>query len=272
MAKRFSDTEKWKKPFIRRLEAPYKLLWIYILDECDHAGIWQVDFQIAEIKIGEKLDMQKALVQFGNKIHVFDSGEKWFVPGFIDFQYGGLLNPSNRVHSSVLTILEKYNLRGAIEGKLHTSPLHGAKDKDKDKDKNKDMDMDMVLDKVKDSNNQNDTQQVATKNTQKTSRLMLLTDFSNTEYVFDLSNPVKVQMDKFLKYRFERGEPISQGQTIEAMLSSMWRVSKKDDDLIYMINNTMACSAKNIITELKGKDNGGNGIEELDENGYPPPF
>ena len=267
MAKRFSDTEKWKKPFIRSLETRNKLLWVYILDECDHAGIWQVDFEIAEIKIGEKLDMHKAIAQFGNKIQIFDSGEKWFIPGFIDFQYG-LLNPSNRVHSSVLTILEKYNLLGAIKGKLHTSPLQGAKDKDKEKDK----DMDMVQDKVKDcTNNNNDTQPVGSKNTRKTSQLMLLADFSHIEYVCHLCDSVKVEFDKFLKYRFERGEPITQSQIIEAMLSSMWRVSKKDDDLIYMINNTMACSAKNIITELKGKD-GGNGIEELDENGYPPPF
>jgi len=61
MAKRFTDTDKWKKPFIRCMKAPYKLLWIYILDECDHAGIWHVDFDVAEIKIGEKLNLEFAL-------------------------------------------------------------------------------------------------------------------------------------------------------------------------------------------------------------------
>jgi len=50
MAKRFTDTDKWKKTFIRTMKAPYKLLWLYILDECDHAGIWQVDFDVDEIK------------------------------------------------------------------------------------------------------------------------------------------------------------------------------------------------------------------------------
>ena len=72
MAKRFTDTTKWNKPFIRGMKAPYKLLWIYILDECDHAGIWQVDFEVAEIKIGEKLNKETALNFFKDKIIAFD--------------------------------------------------------------------------------------------------------------------------------------------------------------------------------------------------------
>jgi len=130
MAKRFSDTDKWKKPFIRSLQAPYKLFWLYILDDCDHAGIWQVDMEIANIKIGETLNTETALSQFGDKITVFDNGEKWFIKDFIDFQYGEL-NPKNRVHESVINILNKYKIKPL------TSPLQDAMDKDKDKDKYK---------------------------------------------------------------------------------------------------------------------------------------
>ena len=61
MAKRFTDTEKWKKPFIRGLEGAYKLLWLYICDDCDHAGIWQVDLEVASIRIGEPLCLPKAI-------------------------------------------------------------------------------------------------------------------------------------------------------------------------------------------------------------------
>jgi hypothetical protein len=134
MAKRFTDTEKWKKPFIRSMKAPYKLLWVYILDECDHAGIWQVDLEVAEIKIGERLNLATAINYFDGKIHIFDSGQKWYIPDFVDFQYGKL-NPLNRAHGSVINILEKYSL---LEIKPLTSPLQGAMDMDKDKDKDKD--------------------------------------------------------------------------------------------------------------------------------------
>ena len=124
MAKRLSDTDKWKKPFIRSLETPYKLLWFYILDDCDHAGIWQVDMEVACLRIGENLNINDAIMQFSDKISVIDNGTKWFIRDFIDFQYGDL-NPKNRVHESVLRILSKYNLLQEI--KPLTSPYMGLR-------------------------------------------------------------------------------------------------------------------------------------------------
>jgi hypothetical protein len=142
MAKRFTDTEKWKKPFIRGLQGAYKLLWLYICDDCDHAGIWQVDFEVAKIRIGEDICLPDALECFGDKIIVFDNGNKWFIPSFIEFQYPSGLNPDNRAHNSIIILLEKYNLL-KNENKPLTSLSEGRKDMDKD------MDMDMDKDKVK---------------------------------------------------------------------------------------------------------------------------
>nr|WP_199082562.1 hypothetical protein [Pedobacter sp. ASV19] len=134
MAKRFSDTNKWKKPFVRGLKGSYKLLWFYINDDCDHAGIWHVDQEVAELRVGGGIEWEKIPQIFGEKILIFDNGEKWFIPDFIEDQYG-TLNEKNRVHLSVLDILKKYNLLEKIKGLI--SPLQGAKDKDKDKDKDK---------------------------------------------------------------------------------------------------------------------------------------
>lgn len=109
MAKRFTDTDKWKKPFIRGLEGPYKLFWFYLLDDCDHAGIWQVDFEVAQIRIGEKLIQSKAIELLKDRIEIFDHGTKWFLKDFIFFQYGEL-NSKNRLHLSVINILTKHNI------------------------------------------------------------------------------------------------------------------------------------------------------------------
>ena len=133
MAKRFTDTDKWKKPFIRGLEAPYKLLWFYILDDCDHAGIWIVDLEIASIRCGHTFNEKDVLKIFNGQVDVVRKGEIWFIRDFIDFQYG-TLNPENRAHKSVLDRLKKYKIKPLI------SPLQGAKDKDKDKDKDTDID------------------------------------------------------------------------------------------------------------------------------------
>ena len=130
MAKRFTDTNKWRKGFIRTLQAPYKLLWLYILDECDHAGIWHVELDVASLRTGCNLNEKEIIEAFGDRIIVFDDGNKWFVPDFIDFQYG-VLKPENRVHYSILCQLEKYKIKGYIRS------LQGRKDKDKDKDLDK---------------------------------------------------------------------------------------------------------------------------------------
>ena len=140
MAKRFTDTDKYKKPFLRGLQGAYKLLWDYLYHDCNHAGIWIVDFEIAQIYLGSDMLVNKidALKFFNKKekriIEVSDS--KWFIPSFIEFQYG-TLNPKNKAHNSVINILEKYKLfkNGKVKIKGLGSPLDDAKDKDKDKDK-----------------------------------------------------------------------------------------------------------------------------------------
>ena len=138
MAKRFTDTEKWKKPFIRSLKAPYKLLWLYICDDCDHSGIWQVDMEVAEIRIGEKLNEQKAIEYFAEKIILLDNGSKWFIPSFVEFQYPSGLSENNKAHAGIIKNLDKY--KNQIENfKPLTRPLQGDKD----------MDMDKVMDMVK---------------------------------------------------------------------------------------------------------------------------
>jgi len=140
MAKRFTDTEKWKKPFLRNMPTSYKLLWLYICDDCDHSGIWQVDIDVAKIKIGEEINQQEAVKYLGNKIFVFDGGNKWFIPSFIEFQYPSGLSEKNNAHVGIIKNLDKYNLLSNKNEPL-MSPSQGAKEMVMDKD------MDMVMDK-----------------------------------------------------------------------------------------------------------------------------
>ena len=139
MAKRFIDTDIFKKSFIRGLKAPYKLLWFYLINDCNHAGIWEVDFEVAELRCGVKISETEAKKYFGEKIICFDNGKKWFLPSFIEFQYGEL-KEENRAHNSVIQILTKNLLidenKGLIRG------LQAPMDMDKDKDMDKDMEMD----------------------------------------------------------------------------------------------------------------------------------
>lgn len=114
MAKRFTDTEKWKKGFIRSLPPSYKLLWLYMLDDCDNAGVWQVEVEVASIRIGTKLNEKEALKLFGDTVISFDSGTKWFIKEFVKFQQGvnhiAELNSNSNPHKSILRLVEQYKL------------------------------------------------------------------------------------------------------------------------------------------------------------------
>lgn len=146
MAKRFTDTEKWKKHFIRGLQAPYKLLWVYLMDEVSAAGIWDVDIDVAQLRLGVKLKKETAENLFREKIVLLDKGKKWFVPSFIDFQYGQL-SEANRAHTQIILTLKKFNLiDDFFKVKPLTSPLQG--DMDMVMVKDMEMVMDMDMDKV----------------------------------------------------------------------------------------------------------------------------
>lgn len=143
MAKRFIDTGIFRKPLVRSMKAPYKALFIYLLCECDHAGVWDVELDVASTRLGIRLDETKAIEELCGSVEVVKPG-KWYVRDFVAFQYGDL-NPANRVHASVIARLESLNidLKKEEPNKDLISPLQGAKDKDKDKE----LDKEKVLEK-----------------------------------------------------------------------------------------------------------------------------
>jgi hypothetical protein len=136
MAKRFIDTNLFRKKWIRELESDMKLFWIYLLTDCDHAGIWDVDVDRASFQLNFQLSEEKILNTFHKKIVPFKR-DKWFVPKFIEYQYGEL-NETIRPHASVIKILSKYELyKGLI------NPLKTPKNKSKKQDQLKDIEKEL---------------------------------------------------------------------------------------------------------------------------------
>jgi hypothetical protein len=145
MAKRFTDSDKWKKQWFRCLPPTWKCFWIYVCDNCDHAGIWDVDLDLASFQIGAKLESSKVSEILGKQILEISNGKKWFIIDFIDFQYGELKS-NNNAHASVINILTRFGLWDFYVNRNNlapceplNSPLVGALDMDMDKEMDKDM-------------------------------------------------------------------------------------------------------------------------------------
>ena len=131
MSKRFTDSEKWDDSWFFNLKDKDKLLWIYILDKCNHAGIFRVNLPAINLYLEGNYTIQDIKDILKNRVYSIN-GEKFFVKKFIDFQYG-VLNDNNRVHNSVIEILKKEGLF-----KVYKRGLIAPKEQDKDKDKVKD--------------------------------------------------------------------------------------------------------------------------------------
>jgi len=150
MPKRFIDSEIFKDQWFRNLKPNDKLLWIYILCNCDYAGMWKIDKELAEFSIGGKIDFEQ--INMGKIRMIQVSEETYFIPDFIKFQYKEL-NPYVKLHEGVIKTLKdkniwddenecinlnknKYSLRVTKE-LVNSSLTVQDKDKDKAKDKEK---------------------------------------------------------------------------------------------------------------------------------------
>jgi len=182
MSKRFTDSDKWKKKWFRCLSNDHKVFWIYVLDQCDHAGIWEVDFEAAEF-FCSGIDESEIRQVFNKQYQEIDNGKRWYIKDFVEFQYG-TLSENNRAHLSVINILKKYKL---IENKDLVSPLQGAKDKDKDKD----------LVKVKEKEKDNKAEQIK----------KIESNFPALAAEFQLSDSqLKKEFDDWLDYMLSHGK------------------------------------------------------------------
>lgn len=119
MAKRFTDTTKWNEDWFLDLTNSHKLFWIYVCDNCDHAGIFKPNKRMFELIIGAKIDITDFFsVVNGDKVRILElENGRWYLTGFISFQYGGKLNDNNRVHKSILAILIKNDITWVDEKK-----------------------------------------------------------------------------------------------------------------------------------------------------------
>ena len=102
MAKRFTDTEKYKDPWFRRLEPKIKILFLFMCDDCNHAGIWKENFDLFKLMYGFDVTHEDML-KLGDKVLRINE-ETYLIQSFIKFQYGNL-NPNNKAHYGVIRAL-----------------------------------------------------------------------------------------------------------------------------------------------------------------------
>jgi uncharacterized phage protein (TIGR02220 family) len=146
LSKRFTDTEKWRHAWFRKLTPVERNAWFYLLDNCDHAGIWPIDMELMSFTMNANMTLKELCAAFSGRI-VLLPGDKLFIKGFIRFQYGEL-NSHVKAHQGVIKVLKYHQLDIETLEYVGNSLLTVTKefdnststvqDQDKDQDKDKD--------------------------------------------------------------------------------------------------------------------------------------
>ena len=131
MAKRFIDTELFDDPWYMDLSKEAKLLWVYVITKCDHAGIisynkklWKFQTDIEQI--------ETVIKELGNRL-ISVTEEYFFIPNYIKYQYPNFPNSKVKQQQSALEILNKFNIN--INSYLTLKkPLIKGYDNDNDND------------------------------------------------------------------------------------------------------------------------------------------
>ena len=105
MAKRFMDNSIFEKQWFRELPVRLKIVWFYLINKCNHAGILNdLDVGLLSYQIGDNYTIDEILEAFKGNIEQIGES-KFYLSKFCKFQYGEL-NPNVKVHQSVIKILE----------------------------------------------------------------------------------------------------------------------------------------------------------------------
>lgn len=116
MPNRLTATDKWRDPWFCSLTPQDKLFWLYVCDNCDHAGIWQVNWPLVKFHLGDYQFKQEI---FNGRIE-YISEEIWFLKKFVLFQQRissiNELNPKNKCHFSIINILSGRGILSPLEG------------------------------------------------------------------------------------------------------------------------------------------------------------
>jgi len=108
MAKIFIDTELFDDSWFMSLSKDAKILWMYLITKCDHAGVIDINAKLLEFQTGIKSYVTVSK-QLENRI-VYLRDNYYFIPKFIDFQYPGFPRSNVKQQQGAIKILESFGL------------------------------------------------------------------------------------------------------------------------------------------------------------------
>jgi hypothetical protein len=109
MAYRYSDTLKWQDEWFVDLSSIEKLLFLYLYDNCDIAGFFELSYRKISFDLGcKEAEVKGALEGLNKGVFISNDGKCLLVKNFIKHQKNLPLNPDNKAHIGILKRVSLY--------------------------------------------------------------------------------------------------------------------------------------------------------------------
>ena len=135
---RFTDEKKWSDKWFRSLKPCHKIVWIYLCDNCDIAGFYEVDLESIAFHTKLTEEESKGAIEGLSRGYLGADGHIW-IKNFLKHQNNHLLNPANNCHKGIIKRIQMNlslfpdipEILGATEGLF--SPTSNSKGKSNSK-------------------------------------------------------------------------------------------------------------------------------------------
>lgn len=140
MSKRFSETEKWKDQWFAELKPTEKLVFLYIVDNCDNAGFFELNSRINSYLIGiTEKEYLGAIEGLNRGLLRSKNGQYYWVKNFLLHQKNLPLNSLNNAHRQIIKIIQNFapkfdfdfEILGAYKGLASPTGKGNGKGKEK---------------------------------------------------------------------------------------------------------------------------------------------
>jgi len=150
MAKRFTDSEKWEDVFFTELSNDNKVIWFYLLDHCDNAGIIKINIRNINYFCSTNITVENLFSTFKNRLTQIteDTG---IINKFCTFQYGpDFLTSNNKAVIAAINKLLSYGIVTRTKENTYTLSIgyQYPTDTPKEKEKVKEQIKEQVKDQI----------------------------------------------------------------------------------------------------------------------------
>lgn len=112
MAKRFIDTELFNDDWFSELSKDGKLLFIYFITNCDHAGFYKLNKRL--LLFQTNIDNLDETLKELSSCYIIVKENTFWIPKFIKFQYPGFPKSKVNQQNGALKLLFQNNLSDEV--------------------------------------------------------------------------------------------------------------------------------------------------------------